>query len=99
MAQRGQSFQQILAYYFPGTRVSGDAETRRRGDAKVLGRGDTATHPALLRRRVSASHFQLTFPDSVDQREAEHVLQLLESNEADLLRRVSSAGVPPLTSS
>jgi len=93
MAQRGQSFQQILAHYFPGTRVSEDAETRRRGDAEVLGRGDTATHPALLRRRVSASHFQLTFPDSVEQREAEHVLQLLESNEADLLRRVSSAGI------
>ena len=33
MAQRGQSFQQILAHYFPGTLVKRDAETRRRGDA------------------------------------------------------------------
>jgi hypothetical protein len=59
----------------------------------MLGRGDTPTHSALLRRRVSASHFQVTFPDSIEQSEAEHVLQLLESNEAELLRRVSSAGV------
>ena len=59
MAQRGQSFQQILAHYFPGTRVWGDAGTRGRGDAgtrrremgrremgdgETLGRGDTATH-------------------------------------------------------
>lgn len=93
MAERGQSFQQILAHYFPGTRVGGDAETRRRGDEEVLGRGDTATHSALLRRRVSASHFQLSFPDSVEQREAEYVLELLESNEAELLRRTSSAGI------
>jgi stage II sporulation protein D len=93
MAQRGQSFQQILAHYFPGTRVSGDAETRGRGDAETAGRGDTATLSALPRRRLSAPHFQLTYPQAIDAREAEGVLSFLESNRAELLRRVESAGI------
>ena len=93
MAQRGQSFQQILAHYFPGTKVSWDAETRRRADAETLGRGDTAMQSALARRRVSASHFRMTYPDTVDARDADHVLSLLEANREDLLRRVSAAGI------
>ncbi len=71
MAQRGQSFQQILAHYFPGTRVWGDAETRqwrdegtrRRADGEMrklrdeerLGRGDTATYSSSFRNHVSPS--------------------------------------------
>ena len=148
MAQRGQSFQQILAHYFPGACVGeavgagdketrrrghgetrgrgdgetgggGDTETRRRGCAETLGRGDTAFNSASLQRRVSlsprhhsspsprprvsasprqfvfSSHFQLTYPRAVDTREAEHVLSMLESNRAELLRRVSAAGLEP----
>ena len=129
MAQRGQSFQQILAHYFPGARVGeavgeDDKETRRRGDwetgrrddgetrrrayAETLGRGDTAFNSAFLQRRVSlsplhhasqssrrlaTSHFQLTYPRAVDTRDAEHILTMLESNRAELLRRVSVAGI------
>lgn len=71
MAERGQSFQQILAHYFPGTRVWGDAETRRwragstrrrgdgemqgLGDGETLGRGDTAWHSSSFRHHVSPS--------------------------------------------
>ena len=71
MAQRGQSFQQILTHYFPGTRVWGDAETRRWGaevtrrradgemrklrDGERLGRGDTATYSSSFRNHVSPS--------------------------------------------
>ena len=142
MAQRGQSFQQILAHYFPGTRVwedgetrgRGDGETRRRGDGEMrglgdgetLGRGDTATthsssprhhvspSPRLRvsasprlpvspsprphisaspRLRVTTSHFQLTYSETIDAREAEHVLSMLESNRSELLRRVTAAGI------
>jgi SpoIID/LytB domain protein len=149
MAQRGQSFQQILAHYFPGTRVKGEGETRRwgdgetrgRGDAETrrwgdgetrrwgeavtLGRGDTDTHSTSTPRRVSSSpdrrvsasphlpvspsprlrvsvsprlrlttsHFQLTYPQAVETREAEQVLNILESSRSELLRRVAAAGV------
>jgi len=80
MAQRGQSYQQILAHYFPGTNVGEgtfDTETGRRGDSEM--------------RR--SSNFRLTFPKTVDTREAEDVLSFLESNRAELLRRVSAAGI------
>ena len=71
MAQRGQSVQQILAHYFPDTRVWGDAETRRwrdggtrrrgdgemqgLGDGEALGRGDTARHSSSFLHHVSPS--------------------------------------------
>ena len=113
MAQRGQSFHQILTHYFPGTSVGeavgqDDKETRRRGWAETLGRGDTAFnsaspqrrvslsprhHSSLSPRRLATSHFQLTYPQAIDTRDAEHVLNMLESNRAELLRRVSAAGI------
>ena len=123
MAQRGQSFQEILAHYFPGARVGdgetggrgggetrgrGDKETRRQGCAETLGRGDTAFNSAFPQRRVSlspghhaspssrrlaTSHFQLTYPQAIETRDAEHVLSMLESNRTELLRRVSAAGI------
>ena len=110
MAQRGQSFQQILAHYFPGTSVWEDAETRGRGDGEMrglgdgetLGRGDTATTNSSSRRhhvspsprlRVATSHFQLTYPGTIDAPEAEHILTMLEANRSELLRRVTAAGI------
>jgi stage II sporulation protein D len=100
MAQRGQSFQQILSHYFPGTRVRGDAKTRRGGDGEMRGRGDTATHSSSRRHHVSpsrlrlaASHFQLIYPGTIEAREAEHVLSMLEANRSELLRRVTAAGI------
>ena len=102
MAQRGQSFQQILAHYFPGTRVRGLGEevTGRWGDGVTLGRGDTAWQSLSSRhplspspRRIATSHFQLTYPQAIEEREAEHVLRILESSRSELLRRVSAAGI------
>ena len=111
MAQLGQSFHQILAHYFPGTKVSedgevrgwGDGEMRGLGDGETLGRGDTATHSSPPRHRVSpsprlrvsSSNFQLTYPQAIDTREAEHVLSMLESGRSQLLRRVTTAGIQP----
>jgi hypothetical protein len=44
----------------------------------------------LVRR---SSHFRLIHPRTVDPRDAEYVLGLLESNRTELLQRVSSAGI------
>jgi len=40
-----------------------------------------------------SSHFRLVHPQTVDRRDAEYVLNLLETNRTELLRRVSSAGI------
>ena len=102
MAQRGQSYQQILAHYFPGTGVRGlgDGEIRVLGDGETLGRGDTARHSSSPHRvspsprlRLATSHFQLTYPQAVDTRDAERVLSILESSRSELLRRVTPAGI------
>ena len=87
MAQRGQSFQQILAHYFPGTSV--------RTETEIRGGGDAVKDSVSPRRRVSASHFRLIYPESVDEREVEQVLSLLEANRSDLLGRVFAAGIQP----
>ncbi|HEU0253839.1 MAG TPA: hypothetical protein VFR12_12465, partial [Pyrinomonadaceae bacterium] len=87
MAQRGHSFQQILAHYFPGTRlIRGDnAETRLEVGAVM--------RSASSRQRVSAPHFRLTSPQTIDSDDADQLLDLLETNRTDLLRRVAGAGV------
>ena len=87
MAQRGHSFQQILAHYFPGTRlIRGDnAETRLEVGAMM--------RSASSRQRVSAPHFRLTSPQTIDSDDADQLLDLLETNRTDLLRRVAGAGV------
>ena len=75
MAQRGQSYQQILAHYFPGTSTVPSA-------------------PAPGERQLRAtSHFRLVHPQTIETREVENVLGLLESTRSDLLRRVSAAGL------
>jgi len=74
MAQRGQSYRQILAHYFPGTSVREY-------------RSGVATR--------SSSHFRVVYPQTLDQQDAEQVLSLLEANRAELLSRVSAAGIQP----
>lgn len=86
MAQRGHSFQQILAHYFPGTRLSGDRAEIRPGVGAVS-QSDSS------RRRVSASHFRLTYPRTIEAREAEQLLNFLETNRSNLMRRVAAAGI------
>ena len=74
MAQRGQSYQQILAHYYPGTSVN---EYR----SEVATRG--------------SSHFRVIYGRTVDTRDAEYLLSLLESARSELLRRVAAAGLQP----
>jgi stage II sporulation protein D len=45
------------------------------------------------RATLSSEHFRLSYPARVSQRDAEHILQTLESTRADLLHRISAASV------
>ena len=45
------------------------------------------------RRTLASEHFRLSYPGRLSQREVEYVLKVMESNRADLTRRVSSGGV------
>ena len=40
-----------------------------------------------------SSHFRLVYPQTVERRDAEYVLRLLETNRTELLQRVASAGI------
>ncbi|MCM3870315.1 MAG: SpoIID/LytB domain-containing protein [Pyrinomonadaceae bacterium] len=139
MARRGAHYQQILAKYFPGTRLRrGEGETGRRGDGGTGRRGDGGTerlgydhtvmsHHAVspsphlpvspfpqphisvspsppfpaspgspistARRTLSSEHFRVSYPARLSQPKVEYVLKVLETNRADLYRRVSTGGV------
>jgi hypothetical protein len=54
-----------------------------------LSRADTRLQP----RTLAAAHFRLTFPNTLRERDARRVLELLEGVRADLLRRSGNAGV------
>ncbi len=45
------------------------------------------------RRTLSSEHFRLSYPAGLSQRDAEYVLRVMESNRAELIRRVSTGGV------
>ncbi|HEX3145679.1 MAG TPA: SpoIID/LytB domain-containing protein, partial [Pyrinomonadaceae bacterium] len=107
MAARGASYQKILEKYFPGTNVKTDVETRRQDDAGSSNHATGWKSDVLADANVSASrrlpnaaarmliissdHFRLTYPADVDRRDANQVLNTLESARADYLRRASSA--------
>ena len=74
MAQRGQSYRQILAHYYPGTSTE-----------------PSAVAPGQRRN----SHFRVAHPETLDTRDVEYVLALLESTRSELLQRVSTAGIQP----
>jgi stage II sporulation protein D len=109
MAARGASYQKILEKYFPGTRVNRDAERARRGDTVTANATDRwsmdvlTEFPASPRLRVSASpprlltisseHFRVTYPSDVERREADQVLNTLESARSDFSRRAAAASI------
>jgi stage II sporulation protein D (peptidoglycan lytic transglycosylase) len=77
MAQRGQSYRQILAHYFPGTSTE-----------------PSALAPRELRSKTT-SHFRVVHPQTLDPRQLEELLDLVESTRSELLRRVAAAGIEP----
>jgi stage II sporulation protein D len=108
MAARGSSYTRILEKYFPGAKVKRDAETRGRGDAvswnanadwnadvltgnRVNLRVAASPSPRVL--ALSSEHFRVTYPVDVDRRDANLVLNTLESARSDFLHRASAASL------
>ncbi len=75
-----------VAPNFPGGSVGyAHPELRRRGDQ---GRFTASTL-----RFVSNANVRVVYPQSLDAKQAEHVLNILESGRTEILRRVSAAGI------
>ncbi|CAN5816379.1 hypothetical protein BH18ACI4_BH18ACI4_03810 [soil metagenome] len=107
MARRGASYQQILAKYFPGTRLSlasiDTAHQKFLGDMvwnndrhsvdNARSTANVSHRSTTSRKTLSSEHFRLTYPARLSQRDVEYVLKVLESNRVDLVRCASTAGV------
>jgi len=104
MAQRGASYRQILDRYFPGVDVSRDIAGRNESSANLLweepARAETRAMGAapnsgrrVPRRSLSNEDFRVVYPASVNQREIEGLMNLLESNRRSLLSRAAAFGV------
>jgi stage II sporulation protein D len=102
MAQQGFNYRQILTKYFPGTTVRGmrrvgDGEAGRRRDIQTRGHRDLLVSvnsvSSSLRRFISSEHFRVGYPQTVSQRNATGLLQLLEANRTNLLQRLTAAGI------
>lgn len=100
LAQRGTPYRQILNYYFPGTSVG---QRAREVDLQNTSYAPPAfnsngVHPIVYtsqtrRLSLTSEHFQLSYPASTLQRDAENVLRMLEAARSDVLRRVSGASL------
>jgi stage II sporulation protein D len=97
MALRGAGYRQILAKYFPATKISNEAGA---GGADVMwGSGvyssTTAARfsPSASRQTLSSENFRITYPAKTSRRDVEPLLSLLQSARASLLNRVNAAGL------
>ncbi|MFN2532179.1 MAG: SpoIID/LytB domain-containing protein [Pyrinomonadaceae bacterium] len=105
MAERGYSFQQILAKYFPGTAVGsvrlggvGEDSERLTHYLDILWRNSAvpATRPVLASvKAANSEHFQIRYPAGLHHEELALVIKLLELNREAILRRVRAAGIDP----
>lgn len=97
MAQRGLSYRQIVAQYFPGTSLKGDSTTktvRAAENARVVAASFTPpVAPATQRGRLSlaSEHFRASYPARTDRREVEMALRTLEAARTDMERRLTVA--------
>lgn len=108
MAARGAGYRQILEKYFPTTRVAADpsavkslskieAETTS-ADLIWTNEPAGAQHRELRKARarrlsLSSEGFRLSYPSTVSRREAESVLELLESSRRSMVERISAVGI------
>ncbi len=101
MAKRGAGYRQILDRYFPGTQVAiGGLRTSadllwnesQRLKSNFVPASSSASRPAT-RRTLAAEGFKVVYPSTVDQREIEAVLNLLQSSRRSLLARANAAGI------
>jgi stage II sporulation protein D len=87
MAQRGASYRQILAKYFPTTGVMRDTQTRGSGERETG------------RLTAASEHFRISYPARERQRGVTNLIATLESARANLIGRVAIAGIPVQLSS
>jgi stage II sporulation protein D len=103
MAARGANYRQILAKYFPTTRITnGDGSA----SADLMWGGDELagttigfnfsrgyTFDKASRHTLRSEYFQINYPDNVSERQVESLLNLLQSSRKSLIGRVAAAGV------
>ncbi len=104
MAEHGASFRQILAKYFPGTRVDRE-ENGARSAADLLWNAPleveqrTAVQRSKTRssgrRTLASEDFRISYPSNVDQREIEALLNFLQTSRRSLIAQFAAAGVNP----
>lgn len=100
MGERGFSYRQILAKYFPGSDVTRAQMIPPSADLLWSNTGEWADPPASRsagtlhpgRLRIASEHFRVNYPITVKRSNAEDLLQLLETNRTKLLTRPS---LPP----
>ncbi len=103
MAERGANFRQILAKYFPSTHVGElnrfsadlmwDSLLTNHGTAgsETLSNAKGPFAKASRRRSLASENFRVSYPESVDQKDVEQLLSLLQSSRKSLVERVSAA--------
>ena len=91
MAERGASYRQILAKYFPTTQIgkeealAGSADLIWNSYPRVASRGRNSNsyqdhHRQVNRQTLRSEDFRISYPDNVSQREVEDLLSLLQSS-------------------
>jgi hypothetical protein len=99
MAERGANYRQILQKYFPSTHVAGNNETLRSADLMWAREPEPSlSHKSIHidtvpRLTLRSENFRINYPATLNQREAEGLLSLLQSSRKSLLARVSAAGI------
>ena len=107
MAQRGANYEQILGKYFPGTDVGHESKGlaanmagRARAFADLLWNDRSAAVLTLpvysatdKRITLSSEHFRVSYPANLSQRDVAEILRTLEATRANLLQKVSAAGL------
>jgi stage II sporulation protein D len=105
MAERGASYRQILQKYFPSTRIAKNSRAFVSADL-MWERGPHFTAPAIVlsslpgnhadrvtRQTLRSENFRINYPSTIEQREVEALLNLLQSSRKSLVARVTAAGV------
>jgi stage II sporulation protein D len=98
MALRGAGYRQILAKYFPTTKISNEP---RAGNADLMWESRGSNSPARSnifvpsgsRQTLSSENFRISYPATVSRREVEPLLGFLQSARSSLLGRAGSAGL------
>lgn len=104
MAARGASDRQILAKYFPSTRIASEYRSasadlmwspESRFDSETGGTSPASKRQSAgaIRHTLSSEDFRISYPSTVSQRDVEELLSFLQSSRKSLIARVAAAGI------